>query len=185
MQEALDAFGRLVDYEVGEVTAAATFYMAEIYRDLSRALIESERPGDLDASELQDYEMALEQEAFPFEEKAIEVHEKNLELMAEGVFNPWIERSLDSLAKLMPGRYAKSEASSGWIDSVDTYAYRAPKPPAPAVDATEIAERAASAAGPATIESAPVEVPPAAPDPGADASPSVEATGQEGDANAR
>ena len=49
--------------------------------------------------------------------------------MAEGVFNPWIEKSLDRLAKLMPGRYAKSEASSGWIDSVDTYAYRAPKPP--------------------------------------------------------
>ena len=54
MDAALDAFGRLVDYEVGEVTAAATFYMAEIYSDFSRALIESERPADLEPAELQE-----------------------------------------------------------------------------------------------------------------------------------
>ena len=38
MDAALDGYGRLVDYEVGEVTAGATFYMAEIYSDFSRAL---------------------------------------------------------------------------------------------------------------------------------------------------
>ena len=31
------------------------------------------------------------------------------------------------LAKLMPGRHAKFEASSGLIASIDTYAYRAPR----------------------------------------------------------
>ena len=126
MDEALAAFGGLVDYEVGEVTAAATFYVAEIYFRFSRALIESERPTDLGAAELQDYEALLEEEAFPFEEKAIAVHEKNLELMAAGVYNAWIEKSLTSLAALMPGRYAKYEESSGFIDSLEPYAYRAP-----------------------------------------------------------
>jgi outer membrane protein assembly factor BamD (BamD/ComL family) len=126
MQAALAAFGGLVDYEVGEVTAAATFYMAEVYSDFSQALLGSERPRDLDAAEMRDYETALEEEAFPFEEKAIEVHEKNLELMASGIYNPWIEKSLAELAKLMPGRYAKFETSSGWIASIDSYAYRAP-----------------------------------------------------------
>ena len=47
MREALDAFGALVDYEVAEVTAAATFYMAEIYRNFSASLIDSERPAQL------------------------------------------------------------------------------------------------------------------------------------------
>jgi hypothetical protein len=115
-----------VDYEVGEVTAAATFYVAEIYFEFSQALIESERPADLDPAEMQDYELVLEEEAFPFEERAIDVHQKNLELMTTGVYNAWIERSLDKLALLMPGRYAKFEASSGPIDSIDRYAYRAP-----------------------------------------------------------
>ena len=50
MDAAIKAFGDLVDYEVGDVTAAATFYMAEIYSNFSRSLVESERPADLDAA---------------------------------------------------------------------------------------------------------------------------------------
>ena len=137
MDAALEAFGRLVDYEVGEVTAAATFYMAEVYSDFSRALIESERPADLDPAAMQDYEMVLEEEAFPFEERAIDVHEKNLELMAAGLYNTWIEKSLARLSELMPGRYAKFEASSGLIASIDSYAYRAPNARGAGADATE------------------------------------------------
>jgi hypothetical protein len=68
----------------------------------------------------------IEEEAFPFEERSIEVHEKNLELMVAGLYNPWIERSLDKLADLMPGRYAKFEISSGFLDSIDSYAYQSP-----------------------------------------------------------
>jgi TolA-binding protein len=127
MDEALKALSNLVGYEVAEVTAAATFYMAELYSDFGRAMLESERPADLEPAELQDYEMVLEEEAFPFEEKAIEVHEKNLELMASGIYNPWIEKSLGELAILVPGRYAKFEASSGLIASLEGYAYRLPR----------------------------------------------------------
>jgi hypothetical protein len=88
--------------------------------------MESERPADLTGAHLLDYEAVLEEEAWPFEERAIEVHEKNLELMVAGHFNPWIEKSLGQLADLMPGRYAKFEESSGFIDSIDSYAYRSP-----------------------------------------------------------
>jgi tetratricopeptide (TPR) repeat protein len=155
MNAALEAFGGLVDYEVGEVTAAATFYMAEIYFDFSQALLESERPGDLDPAELEDYEMVLEEEAFPFEEKAILVHEKNLELLAAGVYDAWIEKSLARLAELMPGRYAKAEASSGFIASLDSYAYRAPA--APVVAEPALAEATAEAPAPAEAESEEVQ----------------------------
>jgi tetratricopeptide (TPR) repeat protein len=162
MSAALEAFGALVDYEVGEVTAAATFYMAEVYFDFSQALIESERPADLDPAEMQDYEMVLEEEAFPFEEKAIEVHEKNLELMASGTYNRWIEKSLAKLGELMPGRYAKFEVSSGWIDSIDTYAYRMPR--APEASAGEAAAGEGGGAAPAAAdEPALAEEVPAAP----------------------
>jgi tetratricopeptide (TPR) repeat protein len=142
MDLALSAFEQLVEYQVGEVTAAATFYIAEIYRDFSEALIASERPTDLAEAERLDYEIVLEEEAFPFEEKAIEVHEKNLELMHAGIYNRWIEQSLAQLGELMPGRYAKFEHSSGLIASVTRYAYQAPKPPVsdavgPASDSTD------------------------------------------------
>jgi hypothetical protein len=106
--------------------------MAEIYGDFSRSLVESERPADLTDAERADYDTTLEGEAFPFEEKAIEVHAKNLELLGSGVYSAWIEKSLARLAALSPGRYAKAELSSGPIPALDRYAYRAPVAPAPA-----------------------------------------------------
>ncbi len=168
MDAALDAFGRLVDYEVGEVTAAATFYMAEVYSDFSRALIESERPTDLAPADLQTYETVLEEEAYPFEEKAIAVHEKNLELMAAGVFNPWIDKSLARLAVLMPGRYAKPEASSGWIASIDRYAYQPPKVRSPAADETQVVDSVTDAPAAAPAQTGIFEVAPELPAAAAD-----------------
>ena len=130
MDAAIQAMNDLVAYEVGEVTAAATFYIAEMYSNFSRSLLESERPAGLDTASSQQYELALEEEAFPFEEKAIGVHEKNLELMRGGIYNGWTDRSLARLATLMPGRYAKYEISSGFLGSIDRYVYRQPGRPA-------------------------------------------------------
>lgn len=126
MDAALLAFEQLVGYEVAEVTTAATYYMAEIYSHFGTALLDSERPTDLEKSEQLEYDLALEAEAFPFEERAIEVHEKNLELMMAGTFDGWVQRSVDELAVLMPGRYAKPEISSGFIGPVEIFAYRSP-----------------------------------------------------------
>ena len=44
MDATIGALGRLVEYEITEVTAAATYYMAETYYNFSRSLAESERP---------------------------------------------------------------------------------------------------------------------------------------------
>jgi outer membrane protein assembly factor BamD (BamD/ComL family) len=126
MDVALAAFEKLVGYEDADVTAAATYYMAEIYGQLSDALLASERPAGLGAADLTEYDLAIEEEAYPFEERSIEVHQKNLELMRVGVFNRWVQRSLDELAVLVPGRYAKHEVSGGFMGSIDQYAYRTP-----------------------------------------------------------
>jgi TolA-binding protein len=129
MDASIAAFEELIAYEVAEVTAAATFYIAEIYFEFSAALIASERPGGLTEAEKIDYELVIEEEAYPFEEQAIEVHQENFELLAGGIYNPWVQRSLDKLAILMPGRYAKNEISGGYVGSIDTYAYRMPVAP--------------------------------------------------------
>lgn len=130
MDLALANFEELVNYRVAEVTAAATFYIAEIYNDFSASLIDSERPAGLTEAEKLDYELVIEEEAYPFEEQAIEVHEENYELMtATGVYNAWVQKSLDRLAIMMPGRYAKNELSAGYVGSIDYYAYRMPVVP--------------------------------------------------------
>jgi TolA-binding protein len=123
MKVVTQQFGKLLDYEVGEVTAAATFYLAEIYAVFSKGLKESERPKDLTALELEEYELALEEQAYPFEEKAISTHKSNLELVSRGVYNEWIDKSLHKLAVFLPARYNKPEEESPVIGSADHYLY--------------------------------------------------------------
>jgi outer membrane protein assembly factor BamD (BamD/ComL family) len=154
MDAAMRSFEDLIDYEVAEVTAGATFYMAEIYWNFNRSLLESERPVGLDAAAKAEYEDALEEQAFPFEGKAIEVHEKNRELLASGVYNEWTRKSLEKLAVLVPGRYARREQSSGFLPAIDVYAYRAPS-------AVRAAALAALPAAPAGEKSAPAREQPA------------------------
>ena len=132
MKTTTQAFNKLVEYEVGEVTAAATFYLAEIYAHFSKSLTESERPADLNAQELQEYELAIEEQAYPFEEKAIKVHEKNLELISMGVYNSWVDKSLERLAKFVPARYDRPEIPSDIVASLETYAFEIERPAPPA-----------------------------------------------------
>jgi tetratricopeptide (TPR) repeat protein len=119
MDATIQAMGRLVEYGIDEVTAAATYYMAETYFNFSRSLVESERPTDLKPADLAAFEMDLDETAFPFEEKGINVHEKNMELLHGGLFNTWTEKSLSRLTELMPARYAKHEMSSGFLGTID------------------------------------------------------------------
>ncbi len=105
MKERLE---RLFSYEVEEVTAAATYYLAEMYYDFSKTLLESERPEDLSIMEREQYDLSIEEQAFPFEEKAIQVHEKNLELTKKGIYNKWVKMSVEKLAILVPALYSKN-----------------------------------------------------------------------------
>jgi outer membrane protein assembly factor BamD (BamD/ComL family) len=109
MEEALDAYGRAADYAVEDVTTAATYEIAELYHQLSRDLFDSERPPELTDAELSQYDILLEEQAFPFEEEAISVHEVNAGRTADGIYDEWVRKSIDALAELMPVRYAKHE----------------------------------------------------------------------------
>ena len=151
LKASTQAFNKLIEYEVGEVTAAATFYLAEIYAHFSKALMESERPSGLNALEREEYELALEEQAYPFEERAIQIHEKNLELIMIGIYNPWIEQSLAKLAVFVPARYDKSEVSAEVIASLETYSFEIERPvlppPVPEVENVPAAETTDSTVG--------------------------------------
>jgi tetratricopeptide (TPR) repeat protein len=118
MKTAITALSRLVDYGVSEVTAAATFEIAEIYFHFSRALMSSERPDNLTEEQLEQYELVLEEQAYPFEEKTITVHEKNIELLDLGVYNKWIDKSIEKLAILLPARYLKPEETVEFVETI-------------------------------------------------------------------
>lgn len=118
MKKALGVYSAMLDYGVADVTAAATYRTADIYYNFTRALLESDRPKKLSALELEQYDILLEEQAFPFEEKAITLHNKNVQLMRRGIYNEWIEKSIIQLGNLVPIRYAKREKSEDYVSSI-------------------------------------------------------------------
>jgi cellulose synthase operon protein C len=111
MEDVIKVYTTAADYGVAEVTTAATFRLGEVYERFSKDLMDSERPGNLDEAALEQYELLLEEQMFPFEEKAIDLYKANADRAANGVYDEWVKKSFDSLASLMPARYAKVERS--------------------------------------------------------------------------
>jgi outer membrane protein assembly factor BamD (BamD/ComL family) len=118
MEAALKAYEAAADYQVAEVTTAATFESAELYRQLGKDLMSSERPKNLKKDELEQYDVLLEEQAFPFEEKAIKLHEVNVARTKDGTYDEWVQKSFAALAQLNPGRYGKVEISEQQVESI-------------------------------------------------------------------
>jgi len=118
MEDVIEVYTTAADYGVAEVTTAATFRLGEVYEQFSADLMESERPGNLDEAALDQYEMLLEEQTFPFEEKAIDLYQANTARAANGVYDEWVKRSFDRLAGLMPARYAKMERSEDVVTAL-------------------------------------------------------------------
>jgi len=116
MKQLLKSYKKASDYRVQEVSTAATFQIAETYRDFAEALLKSQRPKDLDGEALEEYDLLLEDQAFPFEEKAIKIHQNNLKRMPKGIYDQWIKRSLNVMSKIQPFRYAKYEVTESFVD---------------------------------------------------------------------
>jgi hypothetical protein len=118
MEDVLKVYGNAADYGVAEVTTAATYRLGEAYQQFSRDLMRSERPKNLDAMVLEEYDLLLEEQTFPFEEKAIELYETNAGRTVYGVYDEWVKKSFDALATLMPARYAKLERSEDVVTTL-------------------------------------------------------------------
>ncbi|HEB59358.1 MAG TPA: tetratricopeptide repeat protein [Gammaproteobacteria bacterium] len=118
MQAAIKAYKQAMDYKVAAVATAATYQVAELYNDFASALLKSQRPRQLSAEELEQYDILLEEQAYPFEEKAIDFHVVNVRRTRDGIYDRWVEKSLAALAKLQPVRYARKEMTEDAINAL-------------------------------------------------------------------
>jgi len=109
LEKALKAYEAAGAYGIAEVATSSTFETGELYRGLAQALLASERPRKLDADALEQYNLLLEDQADPFNEKSIAVLEVNVARLAEGYYDASVQKTLDVLAKLKAGRYGKTE----------------------------------------------------------------------------
>ncbi|MGI9286212.1 MAG: tetratricopeptide repeat protein [Pseudomonadales bacterium] len=118
LKKALQAYTKTADYGVQEFATQANYNIGEIYTRLSQDLMRSQRPKKLSALEQEQYEVLLEEQAYPFEEEAIEIHETNAQRSWSGVYDSWVKASFRSLGKLVPGRYNKLERKRAYSDAI-------------------------------------------------------------------
>lgn len=117
VEAAIQALEKAASYGYTDITTAATYELGAVYQSFAKALMESERPRNLSADEIEQYDILLEEQALPFEEKAIAAHEGNLKRIGQGLYDDAIASSVNALGVLSPAKYGKREVGG---DSYDT-----------------------------------------------------------------
>lgn len=118
LETAVNAYQQTASYGVSSFATEAGYQIAHIYGRLGADLMESERPSGLSELELAQYELLLEEQAYPFEDNAIDIHEQNIRRAREGIYDEWVKRSYEALKRLLPGRYNKQEITAGVVDEL-------------------------------------------------------------------
>ncbi len=151
LEAAVASLARASDYGFADVTTAATYQTGVLYQNFSKALLGSPRPGKMSSLEREQYDLLLEEQSFPIEEKAIQWHESNLQLLqTQGTYTEWVSKSLQALNEMAPGKYGKREQAA------DVYDGDGPSASATInFKATSQTQGAAAAATPAEAEAAP------------------------------
>jgi TolA-binding protein len=118
LEDALKGYAAVADYGVADASTAATFQSAALYQDFGQAMLKSQRPKGLKKLEREQYDLLLEEQALPFEDKAIGLHEVNAKRAAQGVYDEWVQKSFAALRTMKPGRYARAERAEGVVDAI-------------------------------------------------------------------
>ena len=118
MQNTIKAYETAIKYRVAEVTTAATYQIGELYRDFANALMNAPAPKGLSGESLEQYRLLLEDQSFPIEERAIEIHVANVNQIKDGIYDKWVKDSLKELRKLQPARYAKDEKVQNHVETI-------------------------------------------------------------------
>ncbi len=112
MKRLITQLNRTRAYGVSEFSTAALHMTGEIYLRLGQDIMASERPKNLSELELEQYSLLLEEQAFPFEDKAIEILESNARYAQQGVYDDWVKQSYQALSTVLPVRYNKQEVAA-------------------------------------------------------------------------
>ncbi len=118
LKDAITAYEQAASYGVAEFATASTYQIADIYAALSRGLMASARPQGLSDMELEQYDVLLEEQAYPFEEQAISIHEINVRRSWDGVYDQWVQKSFAALRALVPARFDKQEMQVSYVEAI-------------------------------------------------------------------
>ena len=97
MEHAINRLTEAAGFGIAEVTTEATYRLGALYDRFGHDLEHSEAPPSLNGDALNQYKLLLQTQAEPFYDKAIKTHEANLQRVGQGLYDPWIARSVTAL----------------------------------------------------------------------------------------
>ena len=118
METAIQSLAKAGSYGYSDITTAATYELGGLYQDFGKAMNESDRPTKLSGLELEQYNLLLEEQAFPFEDKAIQTYETNLKRIRQNIYDDWVAKSYAELLKMAPAKYGKHEKGDEAYESL-------------------------------------------------------------------
>jgi TolA-binding protein len=118
LKAAVNKFESLVGYDVAEIISASTYQIGQVYQVLAKDLMSSERPAELTELQLEQYNILIEEQAYPFEEQALDIYKINLSKIADGQFDVWIKRSLTVLEEMNPAEYKRDFKEASHAENI-------------------------------------------------------------------
>ncbi len=110
LQEVIRNFVNAGSFKVAEVSTASNFFIGRSLEQFKDEILHSPRPNGLTVSQLEEYDLLLDEMAYPFEEKALQAYKVNIQRAMElEILDPWIEKSYHRMAELAPWAYLREE----------------------------------------------------------------------------
>jgi tetratricopeptide (TPR) repeat protein len=118
LDSAIKQYQAAADYGILEFVTMSSFKVAHLYQQFAQELRHSPKPAGMSADDQQLYAEIIEEQAVPFDELAIELHQANIDRAWEGSFNEWIDLSFAEMKQLNPARYNKTELIVSYGDEI-------------------------------------------------------------------
>lgn len=109
LKQAVSYYQQVFGFGLADFVPKANYQLAKMYQLLAADVMASQLPKGLDELAAEEYNILLEELAYPFEEKAIELFSNNTERAWQGLYDQWIKKSFAALAILEPAKFDKSE----------------------------------------------------------------------------
>jgi tetratricopeptide (TPR) repeat protein len=106
------------DYGILEFVTMSSFKTARLYQEFAVDLRQSPRPAGMSDDEQALYAEIIEEQAVPFDQLAVQLHQANIDRAWDGQFNEWIDKSFVEMRNLSPERFNKVEQIVSYGDEI-------------------------------------------------------------------
>ncbi len=117
-KDATDRYQKAADYGIFEFVTMSSYKIGSLYEAFAKDLRRAPKPRGLSAGDVGVYNGIIEEQAQPFDQLAIDVHQSNVDRAWEGEFNQWIDKSFGAMRVLFPERFNKLEVTAAYGEEI-------------------------------------------------------------------